>query len=610
MGIFATLPGDIEEVDVVIAGGGTVGCVVASRLADADPNLSILVIESGKDNHNDPTVNHPLLWMYNFPSGNLREISQKAVKEEQLANRELAMHVGNILGGGSSVNGMMYARAHRCDYDSWNTKGWSTDDLMPYLNKYETYHGSRGKDYHGYDGPVHVSHGPLCNTKFVDDAIDALKAVGVNQVEDLQDYNSIGVARGNKFMSPGGKRQDVGHSYLHPRLQDGRHPNLHVLVESQVLKVIFKDGRACGVEYRPNPSTQPNSIKGTTRIVKARQLVVLSCGTLGSPPILKRSGIGGADILKQAGVLETPVVDLPGVGHDYQDHIIAVCPYKSDFAPGETTDAFHNGEVDTLALLAGKNKILGWNGVDVSAKLRPTTAEVDALGPAFRESWDKDFKDPTKPLAICVCTTSFFDRSGVPPGQYFSLPFISLYPYSRGHAHITGPDIDDPLDFKTGYLSDKHDLDLKVQVWAYKKQREIARRMLSYRGELSLKHPVFPAGSKASYAVDATAIGESHLAWRKKEDIEYSAEDDAVIEQWIRENLSTCWHGLGTCKMAPREKLGVVDESLGVYGVSGLKIADLSIAPENVGANTMSTALAIGEKAADIFIHELGLDKQ
>lgn len=120
-------------------------------------------------------------------------------------------------------------------------------------------------------------------------------------------------------------------------------------------------------------------------------------------------------------------------------------------------------------------------------------------------------------------------------------------------------------------------------------------------------HPEFPSGSKASFTLDALG---PHSGSKVKENIKYSAEDDAAIEKWIRQNMTTCWHGIGTCKMAPREQLGVVDSSLGVYGVSGLKVADLSVVPENVCANTMSTALAIGEKASDIFIKELGLDSK
>lgn len=165
--------------------------------------------------------------------------------------------------------------------------------------------------------------------------------------------------------------------------------------------------------------------------------------------------------------------------------------------------------------------------------------------------------------------------------------------------HITGPKLDDPLDFNVGFFNDAHDIDLKKQIWAYKKQREIVRRTKYYRGELTAGHPKFPEGS-------AAAPIEISEPLKDVKDIEYTKEDDAAIEQWLRENVNTTWHSMATCKMAPREKDGVVDANLNVYGVEGLKLADLSIAPENVGANTNNTALAIGEKAASIILAELG----
>ncbi|KAI1497613.1 putative alcohol oxidase [Biscogniauxia marginata] len=555
MAIYTTLPWHIQEVDVIIAGGGIAGCIVASRLADADPELSILIIESGRDNYNVPTVNHPVLWRGNYVPDDPRVFFHKAVKEEQLADRESIAQVGNTLGGGSSINLMMYTRAQQCDYNSWNTEGWTADDLLPYLKKFETYHGLRGKDHHGYNDPIQVSDGPFCSTKADDDFIAALEEVGYHEVEDLQDFNSVSVARGRKYVFPEGKRQDVANTYLHPRLQDGKHPNLHVLVESQVIRVIFDNNRASGVEFRPNPALQPNPVQGA-RTVKARKLVVISCGTLGTPPILERSGIGNPDILERASIATPPIADLLGVGHDYQDHNISIYTYKADLPPDMTTDGIHSGQVDISALLESKNKILGWNGIDVWSKLRPTS---------FR-TWDRDFNDPSKPLVTGIFITGLLgNRSRVPPGQYISVGVYTAYPYSWGHVHITGRSMDDRLDFKTGYLSDNFDLDLK--------------------GEVSYRHPVFPPESKASYAYD-TPKGSA------------------------TPNMTTCWHGIGTCKMAPREQLGVVDNNLGVYGVRGLKVADLSIIPENVCANTMNTALTIGEKAADIIIQELSLTQQ
>jgi alcohol oxidase len=153
-------------------------------------------------------------------------------------------------------------------------------------------------------------------------------------------------------------------------------------------------------------------------------------------------------------------------------------------------------------------------------------------------------------------------------------------------------------DFDTGFLN--HPSDIKKQLWAYKMSREIARRLPYYKGELELGHPKFPEGSAA--ALHSGALDTDGL-----KDIEYSAEDDAAILSWIRGNLSTTWHSLGTCAMKPREAGGVVDGDLNVYGTVGLKVADLSMVPENVGANTNNTALVVGEKAAVIIGRELGI---
>jgi alcohol oxidase len=160
--------------------------------------------------------------------------------------------------------------------------------------------------------------------------------------------------------------------------------------------------------------------------------------------------------------------------------------------------------------------------------------------------------------------------------------------------HISGPGLDDRADFETGYLSDPDEFDLKVQLWTYKKQREIVQRMKLLRSEIPTQHPQLPKGSRA-----ASPVTEA--------DIEYSLEDDQIIEKFLRTKVGTTWHAIGTCKMAAESELGVVDQGLGVHGVRNFKIADLSIAPGNVSGNTMSTALLIGERAADLFIRELGL---
>ena len=211
-------------------------------------------------------------------------------------------------------------------------------------------------------------------------------------------------------------------------------------------------------------------------------------------------------------------------------------------------------------------------------------------------------------ISTVVLTDSSYygDHSVLPDDtEYVSMANWTAYPYSRGHIHVTGPAMSDLVDFDTGWLTDPGDVDVKKHIWAYKVSREMWRRMPIFRGELAATHPRFPAGSKAAVIEKADGPVMTDDAAR----IEYSPEDDKAIDQKVREILSTTWHSLGTCKMAPREKKGVVDRNLNVYGVKGLKLADLSVPPENVGANTGNTAFVVGEKAADIFINELGVGK-
>lgn len=178
------------------------------------------------------------------------------------------------------------------------------------------------------------------------------------------------------------------------------------------------------------------------------------------------------------------------------------------------------------------------------------------------------------------------DQSALEPGQYILAGNYTAYPYSRGSIHITGPGLEHPIDYELGFFSDEGDIDLKKQVWAYKKHRDIIRRTRWYRGELAPGHPKFPADSKAAVVESVAEPGPDAGGDEDVQTVEYSAEDDRAIEQFVRENVQTTWHSLGTCKMAPREDKGVVDGNLSVYGVKGLKVVDLSIPPENVAANT------------------------
>lgn len=236
------------------------------------------------------------------------------------------------------------------------------------------------------------------------------------------------------------------------------------------------------------------------------------------------------------------------------DHPFVGYVYRTDLEANETINGMARGDRgrDVEGMIARDDEQLGWNGHDASSKLRPSAADIASLGPEFQARWDRDFKDtPNRPLMIMGLFNCYFgDPANLPDDAEYvtTAPWIT-YSYARGHIHITGPDIDDPYDFDSGWLLDEDDIDLKTHIWGYKMQRSIARQMNIFRGELASGQPRFPEGSKAAAieTADGPVPGE----------IEYSAEDDAAIVQYVRENVGTSRHPLGTCKIAPREENGV-----------------------------------------------------
>ncbi|KAJ3951652.1 hypothetical protein N0V92_011930 [Colletotrichum tropicale] len=492
MSVYTELPSDLTEVDIIIAGGGTAGSIIASRLAEADASTTILVIEQGGDSYNVTNVIYPALFERNTLPGSDTALFWKANKSPQLADREPIVETGGILGGGSSINWMVYTRGQWDDFDSWNTSGWTAEDVLPYLKKVSLVTRAC------VCGSITRTHeAPRAEASF----IEGVKKTGFEEIVDLQSLHSNnGSGPWYRYVSPeDGRRQDVGHRYLHPLLQSGDYPNLHVLVESQVLRVLFDDTkRATGVEFRPNPN-------------------------------------------------------LAKAGQDNNHHFVGYV-YRTSLNQNETINGIARNDRgrDVPAMIAADDPQLGWNGHDASSKLRPSSADIAALGPEFQKVWDRDFKDsPNRPLMIWGLFNAFFGDPSIlsDDAEYVTTAPWVTYPYARGHVHITGPNIDDDYDFDPGWLLDENDIDLKSHIWGYKTQRKMARQMDIFRGELTSGQPKFPEGSKAAVIEVADGpIGE---------EIEYSVEDEAAIVQYIRENIGTSRHPLGTCKMAPREATGV-----------------------------------------------------
>lgn len=274
------------------------------------------------------------------------------------------------------------------------------------MSQFETYHGPGDASRHGYSGPVHISNGGYSAKNPEDDYIKVLETYGgLPESKDMQSLDANNCCeRSLRYVSPEGKRQDAAHTFLHPKLQGGNHPNLHVLVETKVVRVIFDDAkRACGVEVAPNPDFHMQIQTGVTtspkQVFKARKLVVVSCGANGTPSVLERSGIGGVDVLEKAGV--PVVVDLPGVGNNLQDHHLILMPFKTSLQPRETSDFIISSREKEEDLIRNKDKILGWNYVSVGIKMQPSEADRKTLDKDLLAAWERDFKDkPNKPLML------------------------------------------------------------------------------------------------------------------------------------------------------------------------------------------------------------------
>lgn len=270
----------------------------------------------------------------------------------------------------------------------------------------ETYHGKGDRDRHGYDGPVNVSKGTHTCSRAEDQFIEASTKLGLPEVKDLQNLDANNaIERYYRYVGPNGRRQDAAHRYLHPKLQSRDYPNLHVLVEKQVVKVLFDNNkRATGVEYQTNPKYLANPEFLSTaytarRTVNARKLVIISAGANATPGILERSGVGDPKVLKQAGI--EVFEDLPGVGNDYQDHHLSLWTYRTSLTPQETINGYQDGRFNIDEAIKNADELLGTNAMDAQAKARPTEADVEALGPEFKKAWDRDFKDaPNRPLMI------------------------------------------------------------------------------------------------------------------------------------------------------------------------------------------------------------------
>ncbi|TFY62495.1 hypothetical protein EVG20_g6684 [Dentipellis fragilis] len=566
-----------DEYDIVIAGGGTAGCVLAGRLAATAASLKILVLEAGPETKDDLAHIQPARFLPHLLPTSTTVRFHIEPPSETLAGRPLVVPTAQCLGGGSSVNFLVYTRPSASDYDAWettyNNPGWGSNDLLPLLKKTETFQAKPNALNHGYHGPLKVSFGGYFTNvgrQFLDSAsqFDPTRPLS----DDTNDLVTVNVyARYAKWIdAETGKRSDVPHHYIYNQTN----PGLHVVTGVHVKRVLIENMRAVGVEFKWNHRFLPDA-DDAVHTVRAKRLVVVSAGAFGSPGILERSGIGGKSILEPLGIKVEE--DLPGVGENYQanaDHN-AVFPVYYAAPEAETIDGIIRNDPVVIAEMSRQwnedgSGLMAHNGIDGAAKIRPSEQELKEIGPEFWKIWDEDYAHlPDKPVILFAVMALFSgDASSAPVRKYFSTVICNLYALARGHVHVTDAhDATAALDFKSGFLESV--ADIKPLVWAYKLVREICRRMALFRGEYAPQHPVFPPGSRAAVVEDGmpTPIDAPKIV--------YTEEDDLAIELYLRKNIATAWHFMGTCAMKPREDEGVVDSKLNVHGIQGLKVAEL-----------------------------------
>ncbi|MBL8779890.1 MAG: choline dehydrogenase [Alphaproteobacteria bacterium] len=526
------------EFDFVIAGAGSAGCVLANRLS-ADSANKVLLLEAGpKDN--SVLVRMPAGVGSLLTKPNKYNWGFETEGVAALNNRKDFWPRGKGLGGSSSINGMVYIRGHARDYDHWRQlgmEGWSFADVLPYFKRSET-NETGADDFHGGDGPLHVSNA-LKSSPIFQVLIDAGKQAGYKVTPDFNGAQQEGFGF-FQLTIKNGRRWNTSTAYLQPALT---RQNLKVEVEALITRVIIEDGRAVGIEYRQN---------GQLHQVRARREVILSCGAIGTPQVLMLSGIGDAEYLRR---FDIPVVaDLPGVGQNLQDHLDVNIQYTC------------TQPVTLYAQVSSPLKMARIGAQYVFLGSGPGRSQGLEAGAFIKSRPELDAPD----LQLHLINAPFSDHGRKQLKMHaFGLHMCALRPESRGHIGLKSAAPEDRPLIQPNSLAAENDLrTLRDAV-------KIARKIMA--------QPAFDPyrGEELNPGAAATT--------------------DADIDSFIRRTAITIYHPVGTAKMG-NDRLAVVDSQLRVRGVKSLRVVDASIMPTLVGGNTNAPAIMIGEKAADMIL--------
>ena len=518
--------------------------MLANRLS-ANGKFRVLVLEAGGSDKRfwiqtpigygkafyDPKVN----WMYMTEA------------DPGINNRQCYWPRGKVLGGSSSINAMVYIRGQAADYDDWRdlgNEGWGWNEVLPYFKKAES-NGDGGSPYRGADGPLYVSnvssqYHPLCQRYFA-----AAQQCGFEFNPDFNGESQEGVGY-YQITTHNGRRMSAARAYLHPAL---KRDNCEVIKHAHVTRILFSDNTAIGVEFLHH---------GKRRQVRAQREVIISAGSINSPQILQLSGIGELALLKQFGI--DPLVDLPGVGQNLQDHLDCCYYYRS--------------RVPTL-----NNQINSWWG-KLTAGMQYVLFRDGLLSLSINQAGGFIKSHPSRPRPNLQAYFNPMSYTTAPPGKRplmrpdpypgFVNSIGQIRPLSRGHLQIDSTDPFASVRIQPNYLS--HEEDVKQMLEGVKLLRKIA---------------------------NSPALAEI-IEQEIRPGTEVQSDADLVAD--IRERSSTVFHPTSTCMMGPDRKTAVVDARCRVYGTQQLRVVDASVFPSVISGNTNAPVIMVAEKAADMIL--------
>lgn len=530
---------DSQTFDYIVVGAGSAGAAVAYRLSENGKHR-VLVLEAGLESHPWSRIPVGFAKLIDNPAANWRYSSEP---DEGTANRRIPVPRGKLLGGSSSINGMVFVRGQSQDFDLWaqlGNRGWSYSDVLPIFKAMESYKGESDDEYRGRDGPLKVAES-LESGPIYDAIIDAAKHVGIDNPQDYNGPSQDGISMSQTTIRKG-RRMSTAYCYLDPARS---RTNLTIQANALTERLLFDGKRCTGVRY---------TVNGQTCEATANREVVVSAGTVNSPQLLELSGIGQAERLKELGI--EVVHELKGVGENLRDHYAP----RMKWAIPKSLGLTYNDKARGLGLVFQALKyaftdkgLLGMTAAPLRAFIR-TRAGLD--GPNAVIGW----------IPFLV-------------GDYYKLSKDSgvtafthiLRSESAGSIHATSSNAKQPPAINFNFLSAQLDRDVTLEAM------RITRKIMT-------------APPLHGVATDEIAPGAN-------------MDDDNELLDWVRNNAETTYHPVGTCKMG-NDPMAVVDERLRVHGIEGLRVADASIMPTLTSGNTNAPSIMIGEKCSRMVLED------